>query len=392
MRLLNAAIPVAPKFNVAEMITVVTHKQMAGGRAQYMPHVRLGFPQRGRITSHCIPLGSRYLTMVSTSVPCEREGEAIFGFCPKCHAEVAGDRIRKVEEKVSGFFTSVREVGKHDPYRAVNPVSKGLFFMTKDKGTLMLVEERLEDKQDVGMVLKVFGCKVTIDVSSSKEDYKKISEKVTGEYWNGPNLVAIDKILALTNGDRVRIERQLPSGREEELLIEVKAQWPRIISAKVLKEAPKTTSSVPETEEKPSEEPAPKVKAAPIDPVVEATIEKVVSDIKQEDSAVEVESIRQMFRHVNDLKHIDRIREVVGQDVGTEDLIKTLVEPIRAMTKLPLVPEHEGRQFVFRFGKGEEMKLVGDVVECGLLRLKTVYGRGNPVDKERESVDLTPKA
>lgn len=390
MRLLNAAIPVAPKFNVAEMIPIVTHKQMAGGRSQYMPHVRLGFPQRGRITSHCIPLGSRYLTMVSTSVPCEREGEAIFGFCPKCHADVAGNRIRKVEETVSGFFTTVREVGKHDPYRAVNPVSKGLFFLTKDKGTLMLVEERIDDKQDLGMVLKVFGCKVTVDVSSANEEYKKISEKVTGEYWNGPNLVAIDKILALTNGDRVRIERQLPSGREEELLIEVKAQWPRIISAKILKDPAKTVASVPEAESKPSEEPA--AETVPADPVVEATIDKVISDIKQEESAVEVESIRQMFRHVNDLKRIERIREVAGQEVGTEDLIKVLVEPIKTMAKLPLIPEHEGRQFVFRFGKDGEMKLVGDVVECGLLRLKTVYGRGNPVDKERESVDLTPKA
>jgi hypothetical protein len=387
MRLFNTFVPAFPKageksirFHIDKTVAVTTHKG-SGMNMVYRPHVRLGQWSKDRFTAHCIPLGSRLLNMVAVPISCEREGEAIYGFCPRCHADISGDRIKTVEEK-RDFFVTTREIGKHDRCYTVNPVSRGAFILSKDKDTLLLVEERIESKDDVGMILKVGGCKVSINVESSNPDYKKIADKVTGEFWSGPSLTAVDKVIAIKNGDQVTIERQLPTGREELIVIGVMSQYPQIISAKVLKDPAKVIPVKPETE----------AKEAPVDPNVELSIEKALSDlnVKQEDSAVEVESIRQMFRHVNDPRHISRVREGIGQEVGTDDLIRMLIDPIRVMASLKLMPEHEGRQFVFAFGKTREMKLVGDIVECGFLRLKTLYGRGNPVDKERESIIITP--
>jgi hypothetical protein len=396
MRLFNTFIPAFPKageksirFHIDKSITVTTHKG-TGMNSVYNPHVRLGQWSKDRFTAHCIPVGRRLLNEVAVPISCEREGEAIYGICPRCHADISGERIRTVEEQ-RDFFTTTREIGKHDRCYAVNPISRGLFFLTQEKQTLMLVEQRAEDQHDIGMILKVGGCRVSFNVESSNPEYKKIAEKVTGEFWSGPSLTAVDKIVALRNGDQVKIERQLPNGREELIVVGVVSQYPQIISAKVLKDPTKviSTAAMPEEPQAPAE-----VKEMPADPKVELSIEKALSDlnVKQEESAVEVESIRGMFRHINDPRHIVRIREGIGQEVGTEDLIRMLIDPIRIMAGLKLMPEHEGRQFLYTFGKNGEMKLVGDIVECGFFRLKTLYGRGNPVDKERESINITPKS
>jgi hypothetical protein len=281
---------------------------------------------------------------------------------------------------------------------------------------------------------------VKCTVISSNPEYQRIGEMCVGEHWQGPSLVGVDRLLALKDGDRITIQRALPSGREEEIGIEVKASFPRIISAKVIK-AP-VTATVTEPVVEAPKEPQPMdpaieaeiaaevanevaknlkdtVKMTPREahdrtlrinalsseqsarfmdieeepsPELDATIAKMVDEltsaIRPEDSAVEVESIVELFRHVNDPRHIKRISGEVGSEVTTDKLVAVLVPPIKRMVGLPLMPEHEGRSFMFRFG--DEMKLVGDVVEAGILRLKTLYGRGNPVDKKRNSVDITP--
>lgn len=396
MRLFNTFIPAFPKageksirFHIDKAIAVTTHKG-SGMNTVFNPHVRLGQWSKDRFTAHCIPVGRRLLNEIAVPVSCEREGEAIYGVCPRCHADISGDRIKTVEE-TKDFFVTTREIGKHDRCYAVNPVSKGLFYLTQDKQTLMLVESRTSDQNDVGMILKVGGCKVSFSVETSNEEYRKIAEKVTGEFWSGPSLTAVDKVIALRNGDQVKIERQLPNGREELIVVGIVSQYPQIIGAKVLKDPTKVIPVGTGSEDAPA---TPEVKETPVDPNVELSIEKALSDlnVKQEESAVEVESIRGMFRHINDPRHIVRIREGVGQEVGTEDLIRMLIDPIRVMAGLKLMPEHEGRQFLYTFGKSGEMKLVGDIVECGFFRLKTLYGRGNPVDKERESINITPKS
>jgi hypothetical protein len=388
MRILNAAIPAIPKFDVTPGVVVTTQKPQRGGGSLYLPHIKLGAPTPGKITCHRVILGARFAEAIAARVQCPREGEALYGFCPSCHAEVAGQRIRRVDEKVD-FFTQTREVGKHDPIRVINPLGRGSLILSKEKGTLMLVEERRDDANHIGLKLFIAGTSVKCTVISSDPVYQKIGEMCAGEHWHGPSLVGVDRLLALKDGDRITIQRALPSGREEEIGIEVKASWPRIVSARVIKAAPMTA-----TVTEPVEEVKPEVEPAEVAPELDATIAKMVDEltsaIRPEDSAVEVESIVALFRHVNDPRHIKRIASEAGHEYGTEDLVRVLADPIRRMVGLPLMPEHEGRQFIFKFGK--EMKLVGDVVEAGVLRLKTLYGKGNPVDKERNSVDITPKS
>jgi hypothetical protein len=384
MRILNAAIPAIPKFDVTPGVVVTTQKPQRGGGSLYLPHIKLGAPTPGKITCHRVILGARFAEAIAARVQCPREGEALYGFCPSCHAEVAGQRIRRVDEKVD-FFTQTREVGKHDPIRVINPLGRGSLILSKEKGTLMLVEERRDDANHIGLKLFIAGTSVKCTVISSDPVYQKIGEMCAGEHWHGPSLVGVDRLLALKDGDRITIQRSLPSGREEEIGIEVKASFPRIISAKVIKAAvvPEPVAPVEATIEV--------IEAAPeLDATIAKMVDELTSTIRPEDSAVEVESIVELFRHVNDPRHIKRIASEVGSEVTTDRLVEVLVTPIRRMVGLPLMPQYEGRQFVFKFG--DEMKLVGDVVEAGILRLKTLYGKGNPVDRTRESVDITPQS
>lgn len=91
------------------------------------------------------------------------------------------------------------------------------------------------------------------------------------------------------------------------------------------------------------------------------------------------EIVRSFVRHVtSDERHLKRI----DGDIFTE-----LLPPLKKIVEARLFPEYANRNFLIHIGK--ERKIVGHVSSSGRLVPVTLYGRGNPVDKARGSVDLT---
>lgn len=66
------------------------------------------------------------------------------------------------------------------------------------------------------------------------------------------------------------------------------------------------------------------------------------------------------------------------------DLVTVLAEPLRKLLTLAPMAKFAGQQWVYYIGG--ERKIVGDFDAHGALIFKTLYGRGNPVDKRRKSV------
>jgi hypothetical protein len=347
---------------------------------RWMAVVEVGRPSTSG-KYHRVPLGLRYAQQLATLVRCPYDGEALLGACPTCRAVIDGPRItvRPIEEH--GFLVT-REIGTHDRVPTINPLSRGTLIVSREKETLLLVEEREYSRRGTILLLHVEGCSVSVSISCRSEMDRKLSEKVVGEHWNGSVLAGVDRLLSMEEQDRIAILRSLPNGRQEVIEIEIRGQWPRIVSAKVTKgpavETPKEPTAPAEVKavETPMESTAP----AEVDPI-EKTIDEIVNI---EGSALEPQSVMCLVRHINDPRHIKRL----GGEPSTDRIVEELVGPLRIMARMKPMPEYAGRSFVFRFSG--ERKLVGDFTPEGKLWVKTLYGRGNPVDRKRGSIDITP--
>lgn len=92
-----------------------------------------------------------------------------------------------------------------------------------------------------------------------------------------------------------------------------------------------------------------------------------------------VASLIRFIRHV--LGSEKRLKRVDGE------VDEVLAEPLRKLLAMKPIPQIAGRQWIYEIGK--EMKIVGDVGPEGELIIRTLYGRGNPVDRRRNSVNIT---
>lgn len=221
MRLLSAVLTLGNRFEQQEGFPV---------HMIPFPHVMIGRPNAIKSFNR-IPIGNRYAQFLTKSSDCPRNGDPTLGVCKFCNMNVTPDKIRKVKEMV-GHIETVNPVADHDKVKWINPVTKGSLILSKEKKTLMLVEERRTERHDrVGVLFSIEGHDTCVGLRNEDEELKDIHFRGIGQKHVRGRCVGVDRLFIMKKYDRVHVSRQ-DGNMAEDLVIELHSNMSlKLISA-----------------------------------------------------------------------------------------------------------------------------------------------------------------
>lgn len=189
---------------------------MHGPRFAY---VLVGRRNKAQKRPFFIPVGVELLKRLPlTEYPCPNDGNPTLGHCPICKVEITEDKVttRIVgKQLVNGIETDVVEkTAKHGTLWRAARVKRGTFIFSKEKDTLILVEEFRKEPDRVALLLLAEGGErggVFIEPPLKEDAFReKVHERARGERWRSPNGklgINYERLLIFKEKDSVRVNR-----------------------------------------------------------------------------------------------------------------------------------------------------------------------------------------
>lgn len=221
MRLIHAVLTKDNRFDVSEGFPVFMKP---------FPHVPVGRPNKDRLFWR-IPIGMRFAESLIKERECPRDGEAAIGVCPFCEVNITPDKIQKIERQV-GHIQAYEPVAKHGKVRWIDPITKANLILTREKKTLMVVQENPDDHRNRSLVAVLVTAEGDCFISMEKEpeEFKDIHARAVGQRYVKGALSAVERIFIMRKYDRFNIFR---SGESlERIVVEMTSgMCPKVISA-----------------------------------------------------------------------------------------------------------------------------------------------------------------
>jgi hypothetical protein len=291
MRLFTAILSRQGNLSVTDGVTVFESKAHDG----IFYHLLIGRPNLERCFTR-VPLGNNFSkNLPKRQEPCPNDGDGTLGVCKHCALNITPERIegKTIDYTMGNGIDVWKNVARHAPVEFLNPIKRGSFILTKEKKTLLLVEE-LSKSKDKRIALLLY-VEPGIGGSSSVEPRIKsqspilagIHDKAVGQRWLGKNPkvgIGVERLMILSPGDFVYTSQEgqidpkdkkdglaaykivvLPNGALDTKKVEATPSVPHPVEAP--KEEPKPAEMVSDKALEPSEV------AEPADGIVEGAQE-----------------------------------------------------------------------------------------------------------------------